>query len=339
MKASRLGRELFVQLLTELEKTGVTPDELFCELQQRGLDISNISNHEIAGPESLVVLETALELSADPTFALRLGQTSGIESFGTFGFALMSCANLRASLQLILRYGQAVFQWSYTAHEHEGGLLLRANPILGSAESRRLVTELSFSNLSKAARSLYGSQVVGAEGVELHLNYSKPQHAAFYRSVFGAPVVFDCEHSQMVIPAHLLDAPVKTANRTEHVVFRQQCEEMLRGLNSVERTTAAVREVLMQSAGDFLDIGQVAEHLHISERTLRRRLDDEGTSFRTTFDEVRDHLACEYLLETELTVAEIAHLLDYSETVNFRRAFLRWNGLTPSDFREQYAKA
>ena len=112
---------------------------------------------------------------------------------------------------------------------------------------------------------------------------------------------------------------------------------MLRGLKSVEKTTTAVRQQLMASAGDFLDIAQVAERLHVSERTLRRRLESESTSFRTTFDEVRDLLARKYLAGTDLTVAEIAHLLDYSETVNFRRAFVRWNGVTPSQWRQQQA--
>ena len=90
-----------------------------------------------------------------------------------------------------------------------------------------------------------------------------------------------------------------------------------------------------ESAGDFLDIAQVAESLHVSERTLRRRLAAESTSFRGTFEEIRDLLAREYLARTELSVAEIAHLLDYAETVNFRRAFARWNGMTPSEYRQQ----
>jgi len=111
---------------------------------------------------------------------------------------------------------------------------------------------------------------------------------------------------------------------------------MLRGLDSVEKTTAAVRQQLMESAGEFLDIAQVAERLHVSERTLRRRLEAESTSFRATFEEIRDLLAREYLVETELTVAEIAHLLDYAETVNFRRAFVRWNGVTPSEYRQRH---
>ncbi len=76
--------------------------------------------------------------------------------------------------------------------------------------------------------------------------------------------------------------------------------------------------------------------MHVSERTLRRRLGAESTTFRATAEEVRDLLAREYLIETELTVADIAHLLGYSETVNFRRAFVRWNGVTPGAYRQQY---
>ncbi len=75
----------------------------------------------------------------------------------------------------------------------------------------------------------------------------------------------------------------------------------------------------------------------MSQRTLRRRLNAESTSFRATLDEIRDLLAREYLTDTQLTVADIAHVLDYSETVNFRRAFVRLNGVTPSDYRQQQA--
>jgi AraC-like DNA-binding protein len=249
---------------------------------------------------------------------------------------LMSCANLRESLQLLLRYGQVLFQPSWTAREYEGGLLLRADITLNTAARQRLVTELAFSNISAVGRSLYGRQVERAEGVELHLNYSRPAHVACYKKAINVPVTFDSEHSQLLLPSAVLDTPVKTANRSEHVLFHQQCEEMLRGLSSVEKTTADVRQCLIQSAGDFLDIAQVAESMHISERTLRRRLAGESTTFRATAEEVRDLLAREYLIETELTVADIAHLLGYSETVNFRRAFVRWNGVTPGAYRQQH---
>ena len=332
MKLIRIQREFFRELLSFLEKSGVSSEQLFNQLRRRGVTASSTGQAAFEGSEAMVLLETAVDLSGDPCLAIRLGQQLGIASYGSFGFALMSCANLREAVQLLLRYGQVLFEPRWTSYGHEGGLLLRANITMGTAARQQLVTELTFSNFSVVGRSLARNQVKGAE---IQLSYSRPSHSACYKSAFDVPVIFDCEHSQLFLPAQVLDTPVKTANRSEHVVFHQQCEEMLRGLNSVEKTTAAVRQVLIQSAGDFLDIAQVAESLHVSERTLRRRLESESTSFRATFEEVRDLLAREYLAETELTVAEIAHLLDYSETVNFRRAFVRWNGVTPSQYRQQ----
>jgi AraC-like DNA-binding protein len=333
MKVNRVQRDLFRQLLSQLEKAGVSPEQLFSELHLQGVTSSDSDHAVIAGAEAMVLLETAVKLTGDPCLAIHLGQQLGIASYGSFGFALMSCANLREAVQLLLRYGQVLFEPRWTAYEHEGGLLLRAYITLGTAAQQQLVTELVFSNLSAVGRSLNRNQT---EGADIQLSYSRPSHSACYKSVFDVPVTFDCEHSQLFLPAQALDTPVKTANLSEHVVFHQQCEEMLRGLSSVDKTTAAVRQLLIQSAGDFLDIAQVAESLHVSERTLRRRLEAESTSFRATVEEVRDLLAREYLAETKLTVAEIAHLLDYSETVNFRRAFVRWNDVTPNEYRQQH---
>ena len=332
MIIDRLQRDLLKQLLYELENAGVTPDQLISRSGLQGYSASGQA--VLAGADSLLLLETAVELAGDPSLAIRLGQGVGIASYGAFGFALMSCANLRESILLLLRYGKVFFEPNWESHDHDGGLLLRLNLTLGTPAQQRLVTELCFSQLSFVGSSLYRGRI---EGAELHFNFPKPSHSAFYKSALKAALKFDCVHSQLFLPAQVLDVPVRTANPSEHVVFHQQCEEMLRGLKSVEKTTAAVRRLLIQSAGEFPDIAQVAQRLYVSERTLRRRLEAESTSFRTTFEEVRDLLAREYLAKTELTVADIAHLLDYSETVNFRRAFVRWNGVTPSHYRQQQA--
>jgi AraC-like DNA-binding protein len=335
MKVDQFQATFFSQLLFMLEEAGVRREQLLDELLQQDVTISGADQGGFSGTDAPVLLETAVKLSGDPCLMLRLGQQLGIECFGSFGFALMSCASLRESVELLLRYGQVLFRPTWTAHEYEGGILLRVNIATDVPARQQLVAELSFSNLVALGRTLYGSQVENAKGVELQLSYPRPAHLACYNSVFNRPVQFDSEHSQLFLPSQVLDTPVKTANRSEHVVFHQQCEEMLHGLTSAEKTTAAVRQVLIQSAGDFLDIAQVAESLYVSERTLRRRLEGESTSFRSIFEEIRNLLAREYLAATELTVADIAHLLDYSETVNFRRAFLRWNTITPSEYRQQ----
>ena len=332
MQISRLQRDLFKQLMAELEKAKVSQHQLFSNSTLSPLTESERGQRVLTGVEPLVLLETAVKLTRDPSLIFRLGQHIGIDSYGTFGFALMSCANLRESLNLLQRYGTVFFKPGWESHNHDGGLLLRLNMTRGTPAQQQLLAELCFSQLNTIGSSLYRGRL---EGAEMHFNFPKPAHATGYLSALKAAVRFGCEYSQLFLPTEVLDTPVRTASQSEYVVFHQQCEEILCSLNSVEKTTTAVRHLLMQSAGDFLDISQVAARLHVSVRTLRRRLTAESTSFRATFDEIRALLAREYLADTQLTVAEIAHLLDYSETVNFRRAFVRWNGVRPSEYRQQ----
>jgi hypothetical protein len=167
MKVNRVQRDLFRQLLSKLEKTGVSREQLFSDLRLRGVTASSISQTLAAGAEAMVLLETAADLSGDPCLMIRLGQQLGIASYGSFGFALMSCANLREAVQLLLHYGQVLFEPKWTSYEHEGGLLLRANITVGTAARQQLATGLSFSNLSVVGRSLYGNQVESAEGAEI----------------------------------------------------------------------------------------------------------------------------------------------------------------------------
>jgi AraC-like DNA-binding protein len=106
-------------------------------------------------------------------------------------------------------------------------------------------------------------------------------------------------------------------------------------MTEVDETTAIVRRLLIHSAGKFLSISEVAEKLHVTERTLRRHLAAEGTDFRTIFDDIKNTLAQNYLRKTSLSVVEVADLLNYAEATNFHRAFQRWNSTTPADYRQQ----
>lgn len=94
-----------------------------------------------------------------------------------------------------------------------------------------------------------------------------------------------------------------------------------------------VRMLLLARPGFFPDIDYVAEKLDMSARTLRRRLNGEGTNYRDLLDEIRFGLAREYLGGTRLPMAEIAHLLGYGESGNFSHAFRRWSGCSPMQWR------
>ncbi len=340
MKGPLNAKEAFV---SALERVGIDPVRLFnainssaSELPKQSTVVSSKSEPERKSAQLHALLQTAVELSGDPGLAIRLGHNVDIADFGAFGFAIMSSVDMKAATKLHLRYvkifAPAANKWS--SIEHGNGLTVRLQQSLGTPAQQQLVAEMAFSNLVSNGQFLSGSS---AEGIELQLNYPKPAHFKAYQKHIPVPTVFDQEYNQCFLPNEWLKLPVRTANPAASVAFIQQCEEMLQGLNRIENTSSAIRRLLIQSAGALLNISQVADRLHVNERTLRRRLNAESTNFRIICDEVRNVLAQQYLAHTSLNVADIAHLLSYSETVNFRRAFVRWNAMTPNQYRQQAA--
>jgi AraC-like DNA-binding protein len=108
-------------------------------------------------------------------------------------------------------------------------------------------------------------------------------------------------------------------------------------LKSQSHFTDEVRMILLARPGDFPTIDQAAQRLRMSTRTLRRRLDAEGCSFKGLLEEVRYRMAREYLEETSLPMAEISWLLGYTEPGNFSHAFKRWCGMPPRAYRKHKA--
>ena len=279
------------------------------------------------------ILQEATRFTNDPQFSLRLGESMTLSDFGALGFAVMSCVNLREALDLLTRYHPLVGigpEFSLTKGTQTTTLWVRAPGV--SPDMRRVLTEAAFSSLAKAGRDLVGRPITE---IAVGLSFPAPAYADQYPDYLFAPVEFDQPHCEIVFPNALLDQPIRTANPAGNVVFRQQCEDMLRNVNRVENVSARVRRVIMQAGRADQDIACVARELAYSERTLRRRLAEEGASFRAIQDEVRNLLAKSYLSQTQLTVADIADLLNYTEAASFRRAFKRLNGVTPQEFRKR----
>jgi AraC-like DNA-binding protein len=284
-------------------------------------------------PTAHEVLETAVAMAGDTTLAIKIGNGLDLAGYGTYGFALMSCSDMGAALELFLRYGQT-FAQSCSWHRliSKDGIILRLQQDTGTSYQKMLVTELAFSQMHLASKLLIARP---AEGIRVNFSYPKPAHFGDYEKNWPLPMEFDQEHTQIFMPDQWLRQRVRTGDSKTNVLFSQQCEELVSGMTKVDETTANVRRLLIHSAGNFLSISGVAEKLHITERTLRRRLTAEETNFRTIFDDIKNTLARNYLSKTSLSVVEIADLLNYSEATNFHRAFQRWNSTTPADYRQQ----
>ena len=116
------------------------------------------------------------------------------------------------------------------------------------------------------------------------------------------------------------------------------CEEIHKKYIGEEDLTTRIRHIILRVPGEFPDEAAVADVLAMSGRTLRRQLSALGSSYRQLLDQVRSDLARQYLENSNMSVEQVAQLLGYTETTNFRRAFKRWLGVSPRDYRTQSAR-
>ncbi|HMI94383.1 MAG TPA: AraC family transcriptional regulator ligand-binding domain-containing protein [Polyangiales bacterium] len=170
---------------------------------------------------------------------------------------------------------------------------------------------------------------------EVRFVHEAPAHTAMYERVFtaNATVRFAQAYAGFLFPREALTERLPTADPRLHAVMRSHADRLLQELPKVESLTARVREQLMNLASGPATLADVASALHLSERTLARKLEHEGTSFKNLLEDLRRRLALRYVGDSDLAFSEIAFLLGFSQVAAFHRAFKRWTDQTPLEHR------
>ena len=327
MSDKAINRSFLIrQLVIILEEFGIAEERFLNQCNIKDIDKCEESDF----PK---IFESAYTLCDDKSFMVTLGQRIDLSYFGSLGFALMSCSNLSEALKLLQRYkllsGQGL---NYQViNSDDSGTLIRIRVDVGNDLLKKLITELVISQFLYIGRVIADIDI---PGIEVRFSHLGVKNTKRYESILRTKVLFNHLHSEIYFPININNLELKGRDSAVNMIFQEQCEELLRGLNSVENFSAATRRILLHNGDHFPDIEYVAKELHISESTLRRRLKDESSSYRIICDEVRNLLAKKYLTTTNLTISEIAILLNYSEPASFRRAFVRWNSSNPNDYRD-----
>lgn len=174
-------------------------------------------------------------------------------------------------------------------------------------------------------------------GTEMHMQGPAPEYYAGLAAQLPVPVRYAQTEYALRVPRSLMEAPLRLADANAAAMARDACERELQARNSSkdEVLTARVRTVLMAGKDRLPTLDEVADTLHVSTRTLKRRLQEEGRNFRALMDHVLCERATQMLQEEGLSVSEVAFRLGYNDVSNFSRAFRRWTGQSPSDFRKE----
>lgn len=285
--------------------------------------------------EQLII--NAMRLAPDADLGLQFGKRLNTNTHGILGYALMSAANMREVVNVWLKYYKLNFADLSLSYRIVGDTSVLAVEINSPQNHiRQFMVEAVFASMYTTATFLLNEHLRGAE---IWFDYQAPAHSARYFETFPIRVCFGKDQCQLRTPVTLLDTKLASANIAAARIYRQQCDEMLRTMKQRQGTARKVQKLMLEHSGSFPRIKEAAQQLHMSERTLRRKLAAENTSFQEVLNDVRYRIACEYLQSTMLSVADIADLLGFADPSNFRRAFLQWSGESPASFRNKSVAA
>jgi AraC-like DNA-binding protein len=202
----------------------------------------------------------------------------------------------------------------------------------------RIVANQLFPETAVAGTAVLIEQLTGVlPGIrEIRFQHREPPHAGELRASYGCPVAFEQSETTVEFPPEVAQLPVRRPDPGLRQFLERHASVLAARLPDETQTAERVRACIL----DAFQHGEPSQHsvardLAMSERTLQRRLQDEGTRFTAVVDRTRRELAEQYLRESPMAVHAIAFLLGYSEPSAFHRAFRRWTGLTPQAFRER----
>ena len=317
-------------LLTRLaEEHGVAAQVV---LRGTGLELDALRSPgtEITGRQELAVIRNLQAACDAPGLALEAGTRYHLTTYGIWGFALASSRTVRDALAVGLRFVDLSFTFCrLTVDELDGDLLLGLDDDGVPEDVRAFVVARDVAGL----RTIQNELVQGGLPLRsLTLSLPRPDDVRRYVELFGVEPEFSAARNVAVLDAALMDLPLPQADELTAAATEEQCRQLLEQRRARAGTAGRVRDVLLHRPAAMPDVAAVATSLAMSERTLRRRLREEGTSFRALADEIREALAEELLRTGSLSVEEVARRLGYAETASFTHAFTRWKGVSPRAF-------
>jgi AraC-like DNA-binding protein len=316
---------------SRLEELGVRASAV---LRRAGLSQGFIDQPRVLlKTEELFALWRAVgEISTDPAIGLLLGTESKTERFHPVGLAALSSDNFGAAIDQMARYKQLTCPEEILQEKDDKEWSIEFRWLLASEVEPPVLIECCFAWVLSLARHGTGTRVSPRR-----VEFVEPRrHVKTIERHFGCEVICGAPRNAIVFRAGDTQRQFVTRNAELLAMLAPQFEEELKQENPDENFADRVRVAIQQKlTGQRPTIEDIADTLHVSSRTLQRRLQEEGLNFQLVLEEARHHLARYYLNNSVLELNEAAYLLGYEDANSFVRAFRTWEGVPPARWREQ----
>ncbi|MBB6521763.1 AraC family transcriptional regulator [Pseudoteredinibacter isoporae] len=326
----------WAQLIAKaIESYGLDSRPLF---EKAGIDIEQIKapNARVPVYKMEVVWRGAVEQCEDPAFALTVAKHFQPNAFSAIGMAMASSSTLLEGLRRCIRFYRLTSDGALLSlNESAGYIRLLFEIPAEHVEVTEEAMEAFIGCMVQLFRSMLGADFSPAAANFIH----HQENETPYQQFFNCKVGFGEKHYELIFNKSDTEQELLFANPNLGDVLDEWMTKYLARFQS-ELLSTKVRAYLLDYLIDGdVDQKQVAEHMGMSARAMQRKLKEEGSSFSELLDACRLHFAEQFLRDGKLTLAEITFMLGFSDQSNFSRAFKRWTGTSPQQYRSKFDAA
>jgi AraC-like DNA-binding protein len=284
------------------------------------------------------VLERAVAATNDPYFGLRLSQSQSISAAGLIAQISQTSETVKQALEYCCHFanlGCSALPMHLSEEKDHYKVRLTPNPVWVQ-QSDIAFRHTAEGVMAFSLREFHSLTHEQYHPIEIHFTWPAPTDLSVYKEVYQCPLLFNQKELAILLRKEHVEQKVITADYELLRILVMHAEEKSRKLDKDHRFSAIVKQSVIQLVKpEFPKIEKVALHLNISPRTLQRRLKAEGQTYQSLTDELKKEFAISYLQRQELSISEIAYLLNYADNSTFTRSFKRWTGQSPQAYRTQ----
>lgn len=321
----------YILLLADVLERWSLPMETL--LEGTGIESDALLQADCRVPQSVFakLLRRAIKLTNEPGIGYHVGLQMRASYHGAFGQAATVASNMREVIELSKAFSRLYLTFM-TLHFEETGdqAILRFEENHPQFELGNVGAQVMLLGFATMGERLTGQPVSGIGMVKV----PRPDYFSRFQHLIPGEVWFDQPYNGLMFPAEILDRPLVMADPIASRLAREQCKQELNRLAGNSSLSQLVRDLAFDEQQGFASMEDVADKLHLSPRTLQRRLSDEGVSYREVVEHIRRDRAQRLVASGATSIGQIADLLGYNDVTNFSRAFRRWTGESPRAYRQ-----
>jgi len=319
------------QMFVYLKSLKVEPDDF---LRSLDIDPETVKAPDVHMPVEtyLLIQDEAALYVKDPYLGLHMGEFVEAGSWSILGYMMMNCQTMAEAFEKSARYSRIIGNLIETRAELGlGTIKIIYFTAPHAPKMSRHCYEAVISSSVRMTRVLSGLPL---NPREVTFTYPEPENRADFERIFACPVRFGQKENSFTLDLGIGNLPIRMSSPGLRDYFEKYAQDFLAELERKDAHTQAVTKIIIARLDDReLSIEKVAKEMAVSVRTLQNRLDAEGVVFSDLLRDIRERLAKKYLHE-DFSVEQITYLLGFSEPSTFRKAFKKWSGVTPREYRE-----